>query len=243
MKKNLIKRILFIVGIAIVIMIAVSIMIKYDVEGEKELPFSISKILLVSTVSSEVNDDAENIWNIDVTQVNDVYMYINKTSEEDITIKEIKFENFALNKKPEIGNVKLLLPTGEIDHLYDQSTQNYLNTGFSYFGGKIDDLKDLEISNNGGILGFRFSLDDLGSFVSNENEEIIYDGRLLSNLGVTIEQIKFSVSFDIVITTSDNVNYKSKLYLDLPIESVIEEGSSNKEITKFDNLVFKRVNE
>jgi hypothetical protein len=51
------------------------------------------------------------------------------------------------------------------------------------------------------------------------------------------------VSFDIVITTSDNVNYKSKLYLDLPIESVIEEGSSNKEITKFDNLVFKRVNE
>jgi hypothetical protein len=112
---------------------------------------------------------------------------------------------------------------------------------FSYVGGKIDNLKDQEIANTGGVLGFRFSLNNLGNFVSSENGEVIYDGRLLSNLGLTIEDIAFSVGFDIIITTDKNVSYQSKMYLDLPIETVIEEGSSNKSITNFDGMVFKRV--
>ena len=57
MRKNLFKRCLFLAIIAILLMIVISIIIKYDVEGEKELPFSISKILLVSTINGKVNDD------------------------------------------------------------------------------------------------------------------------------------------------------------------------------------------
>ena len=93
MKKNLFKRCLFLVSIAIIAMIVVSIIIKYDVEGEKRLPFAISKILLVSTVDGHVVDDPNNIWNIGVTQVNDIFMYINKGIEGDTTIKEIKIES------------------------------------------------------------------------------------------------------------------------------------------------------
>lgn len=241
MKKNLVKRCLFLVSIAIILMIVISIIIKYDVEGEKRLPFSISKILLVSTVDGHVVDDPANIWNIGVTQVNDVFMYINKTIEGDTTIKEIKFENFNVNKTQQKGKVKLLRPTGELSNLYTHSEQDYLNESITYTGGVIDDMKSLEIANNGGILGFRFSIEDLGSYVSNENQEIIYDGRLLSNLGIGIEEIKFNVSFDIIITTSNNVSYKGTIKLDMPVDTVIEEGSSNLEITDFNDVVFKRI--
>lgn len=241
MKKNLIKKCLFLAGIVISLVIVALIMKKYEVEGEKTLPFSISKIFLVSTVDGKVVDDPVNIWNIRVTQVNDIYMYINKTIDSDLTLEEIRLENFNLTKSPQKGNIKLLRPTGELSNLYTYSEQNYLSEGITYRGDIIDDMKSLEISNNGGVLGFRFSLEDLGSYVSNEVEEITYDGKLLSNLGINIEEIKFNVEFDIIIKTSDDVNYKGTLKLDLPIDRVIEEGSSSLEVTDFSNIIFKRV--
>ena len=139
------------------------------------------------------------------------------------------------------GNIKLLRPTGELSNLYTYSEQDYLNSDITYQGGVIDDMKSLEIANNGGILGFRFLINDLGKYISNENEEIIYDGNLLKNLGINLEQIQFSVSFDIIITTSDDIGYKGTVNIDMPIDSIIEEGSSHKEITDFSNVVFKRI--
>lgn len=241
MKKNLFKKCLFFIGIIISLIIVALIMIRYEKEGEKVLPFSISKIFLVSTVDGKVVDDPTNIWNIGVTQVNDIYMYIDKTMDTEISLKEIKLENFILNKEPQKGKVKLLRPTGELSNLYTYSQQNYLTEGISYMGASIDDMKSLEISNNGGVLGFRFSLEELGSYISNEASEITYDGKLLSNLGVKIEEIQFNVAFDVIITTSDDISYKGTLNLELPIETVIDEGSSNKEMTNFDEIIFKRV--
>ncbi len=239
--KNFLKKFLFISVIVIMLLIVAFIIIQYDAEGEKSLPFSINKILLVSTVNGDIVDDPSNIWNINITQVNDIYMYINKTEETDLTIKEIKLENFNIVNKPQKGNVKLLRPTGELSNLYTYSEQDYLSSEIVYQGGVIDDMKALEIANTGGVLGFRFSLNDLGTYVSNENEQIIYDGNLLKNLNISLEEIKFSASFDIIITTSDNINYKGTVSIEMPIDTIIEEGSSHKEITDFNNVVFKRV--
>ena len=242
MKKRIFKKCLFAAFLVILFTIVISIMLKYDVEGERELPFSISKLLIISTVDGSLNEDSENIWNIGITQVNDLYMYIDKTIEDDEqTLKEIKIENFVVNKNPSKGKLKVLRPTGEIANLYTHSHQDYLNDKIIYTGGVIDDLKSLEISNNGGILGFRVAVEELGNYISNEDEEITYDGKLLSNLGVTIPEIAFDMSFDIIIKTSKNISFKGTINLNMPIETVIEEGSSSKEITDFSNVVFKRI--
>lgn len=242
MRKRIFKKCLFAAFLVILFTIVISIMLKYDVEGEKELPFSISKLLIISTVDGSLNEDSENIWNIGITQVNDLYMYIDKTIEDDEqTIKEIKIENFVVNKNPSKGKLKVLRPTGEIANLYTHSHQDYLNDKIIYTGGVIDDLKSLEISNNGGILGFRVAVEELGNYISNEDEEITYDGKLLSNLGVTVLEIAFDMSFDIIITTSENISFKGTINLNMPIDTVIEDGSSSKEITDFSNVVFKRI--
>lgn len=240
-KNNVFKNSIFALIICIFLMIVFSIMVKYDVEGEKEMPFSLDKILLVSTVDGDIIEDTENLWNIGVTQVNDVYMYINKKVENDITIENITFNNFVINKPMQKGKLKLLRPTGELSNLYSLSEQDYLNEGITYLGGKIDDMKSLEIGNNGGIVGFRLAITDLGSYVSNENTEIIYDGRLLSHLGVTEEELDFNISFDIIIETSDRVKYKGTATMSMPVQGFIENGSANLEITDLTNLVFKRI--
>ena len=240
-KNNVLKKCIFSMIICILLMVVFSIMVKYDVEGEKQLPFSISKILLVSTVDGDIVEDNQNIWNIAVTQVNDVYMYITKTNDEEITIDSISLNNFIINQAPKKGTLKLLRPTGELSNLYSLSEQDYLSEGITYLGGSVDDMKSLEIGNNGGILGFRMSVIDLGSYVSNEDTEIIYDGRLLSNLGVIEQELTFDISFDIIIETSDHVKYKGTTSLKMPVEGFIEKGSESLEITDFTNLVFKRI--
>lgn len=240
-KNNMLKKCIFSTVICILLMIVFSIMVKYNVEGEKELPFSIKKILLVSTVDGDRVEDTENIWNIDVTQVNDVYMYIQKENEEDVTIISITLNNFVVNKKPQKGKLKLLRPTGELSNLYSLSEQDYLSEGITYLGGSVDDMKSLEIGNTGGILGFRMSITGLGAYISNEDTEIIYDGRLLTNIGITEEELNFDISFDIIIETSDGVKYKGTTSLQMPVKGFIEKGSENLEITDFKNLVFKRI--
>lgn len=240
MLKNIIKRIVFVVLIAGAILAVAFIMLKYNVEGEKNLPFSISKIFIVSTVDGQANDDPENIFNVSIEQVNDVYIYFDKTIEDEQTIKEVKLDNFTITKSPEKGTPKILRPTGELSNLYTYSEEDYLGKSITYVGGRIDDMKALEISNDGGVLGFRSSLTGLGNFVSNETTEISYDGSLLSGLGINIENIKYTLNFDIIITTSENINFKGNMELNLPLENVIQNGTESIELTDFNDIIFKR---
>ena len=240
-KKKIFKRCIFAVVVVILIMIALSIMLKYEVEGEKSLPYELDKILMVSTVDGEFIDDQEHIWNISITEINDLYIYINPKEKTEETIKQITIENFNLVKTPQKGNIKIYRPTADLEQLYTYSEQNYLNDKIVYTGGKLDDMKILEIANNGGMLGFRVALEDLGTYISNEDTEIIYDGRLLQNLGISLEEIKLQLGFDMIIETNSNVSYKCSLNIEMPTDEIIEQGSSKIEITDFSNVIFKRI--
>jgi len=238
---KLLKKSIFLSIIVILVMAVIFIIVKYEVEGEKQLPYYISKMLLISTVDGEKIEDEENIWNINISQINDLYIYIDSANTTKETIDQITIENFTINKNPEKGDIKIYRPTGDLNNLYTYSEQNYLNEQIIYTGSVIDDLKSLEIANTGGVIGFRIALQNLGSYISNDETEVIYDGNLLSNLDITIEEVKLDISFDIIIKTSDNVSFKGTINLNTPISTIIDQGSSNMEITDFENIVFKRI--
>lgn len=240
-KSSIIKRCLFIAFIVILLGVVAYIIFKYESEGEKTLPYNIEKILIVSTVAGNVNEDSENLWNINLKQNNDIFIYIKEQEKTKNTIKSIKMENFQINKNLSKGNLKLYRPTGELNNLYTYSEQDYFNDSLVYTGSKIDDLKNLEISNIGGVIGFRTSLENLGNYVSNEDTEIAYNGTLLSKVGINLEDIKYNLSFDIIIETSDDVKYKGKIKFDCPAGDIITEGAVNTEITDFSNVIFKRI--
>ncbi len=240
-KSQIFKKSIFLFCVFIVLMVIISNMVKYQVEGEKSLPYSISKIFVISTVEGMPIDDGQNIWNINVKQANDLYFYIDKNEVTEETIKQITIENFNVTKAPAKGEVAIYRPTGDLGKTYMHSEQNYLGESITYTGATIDDLKTLEIANNGGVISCRVALDNLGNYISNDSTEITYDGKLLQNIGLTLEQIKFSLSFDILIETNENVTFKGTISLDMPAEDIIENGSSNFEITDFENVVFKRI--
>lgn len=240
-KTRLFKRCLFVFCIMIVLMGVVSVIVKYEVEGEKTLPYQLSKIFVISTVEGTPIDDGTNIWNINVKQANDLYFYMEKNNSTEETIKRITIENFQVTKTPAKGNLAIYRPTGDLNNLYTFSEQNYLNESLTYTGAAIDDLKTLEIGNEGGVFACRMALNDLGTYISNETTEITYDGSLLQNIGVTEEEIQFDISFDMLIETNKNVTYKGTIAVHLPAQNIIAQGTSNFEITDFGEVIFKRL--
>lgn len=238
-----IKRISFIVFLLVMIGVVYYIIKRYDVEGEKSLPFSIDKMFIVSTVDGKKNEDAENLWNISLAQVNDVYVYMSKNTDSKVTVKEITLDNFKVDNGPVKGNLILKRPTGDKNNLYTYSEQDYLNSNLTYVGAKVDDWKNLEISNAGGVMAFRFELANLGNYVSSEDVEINYNGTLLPKIGITNEDIKYDVSYDMTIKTSDNVKFRGNIKTSFPVGNIIEEGNSHTELTDFSGVIFKRVKE
>lgn len=242
MKKDIIKKCLFFSFLIIAITIVISIVVKYNVEGEKTLPYKLDKLLIISRLDTENNNDETNLWNINLNQNNNIFIYLSKTNNTNETIKEIKLENFKITSKPKIGNIKIYRPTGDLNNLYEYSKQDYLNSNITFEGSSVDTLKNLEIGNTGGMLGFRISLENFGNYISNNaDEELIYDASLLQKAGVNLEDTKFSISFDILISLNSNITYKGTIDLNLPTENIIDDPESFIEITNFDNVVFKRI--
>ena len=241
MKKDIIKKCLFLTFLVVTITIVIAIVAKYNVEGEKSLPYSLSKILIVSRIDTKSNEDPNNLWNISLTENNNIFIYINKNTNTDETIQEIKLENFQTNDSHN-KNIKIYRPTGDLNNLYEHSSQDYLTSNITYTGASVDTLKNLEIGNSGGMIGFRVSLENLGNYVSNNyDEEIVYDGNLITKAGLTMEDIEFSISFDLIITLNSGITYKGTITLDLPNEDIITNSESYLEITNFDDIIFKRI--
>ncbi len=75
---------------------------------------------------------------------------------------------------------------------------------------------------------------------SSDNEEIKHDGTILSEIGVTQDEIKCKVSFDITIELVSGNKFTGTISLELPVGNIITAGTSNYEKTDFSDVIFKR---
>lgn len=241
-KVNILKKCLFLAFLIVTIVVVFSIVIKYHVEGESTLPYSIEKILIVSRVDTKTNEDAENLWNVGLTENNNIFITIKKDSNStNDTIKDIQISNFNIQSAPKLGKISIYRPTGDLNNLYVHSEQNYLGSSITYTGAKVDTLKTLEVRNEGGMIGFRVSLEDLGNYISNNyEEELVYDGSLLAKAGISSNDIKFEISFDLTINLNSGVSFVGTINLELPSGDIINEKEPYIELTDFSDVIFKR---
>jgi len=78
-----------------------------------------------------------------------------------------------------------------------------------------------------------------GKYTSNE-ETVMHDGTILPKIGVTDDEIKAKISFDITIKLVSGTNYSGRVTLNLPVGNITTEGTSNFEKTDFSDVIFKR---
>ena len=229
----IIFAILFVVGV---------ISLKYNVEGEGNLPFYVSKISIISNVEGTDVEDNTNKWNLQVNQNNDIYLYIKKNHDYKDTeiIESIKLNNFNIEQNSKIGEIKLLKPDSNVDSVIFKNTSENEVDSIEYIGDMDSSIKEMKISNQGGLVVFRYAINNLGNYVSNDDEQINHS-ELLKKLNVNNDDLKFKVSFDIYITLNGGKAYKSNVDLELPVNDVVNQGTQSMEYTDLENIVFKRM--
>ena len=243
-KSEILKRAILLLILIIAFGIVLSIMIKYTQEGETNMPFNLSEIIVVS--SAEGIDKAENPdnnkWNLDIMQYNDIYLQISKNDNYDKNayIESISLENFSFND-PRIGNTRLYMPNSTEEKLFSYDDSFLINRVLTYKGADSSNSKTLEISRQGGKILFRVANTDVGELVSNENLEIKQDGTIISNTNVTMDDLKYNISFDLVIKTNITT-YRGTVNLELPVGDIITNGTAQLDQKDCSNIIFKREN-
>ena len=229
----IIFAILFIAGI---------ISLKYNVEWEGNPPFNLSKISIICNIDGTDTEDTENKWNLEVNQNNDIYLYIKKNENYKYTetISSVVINNFNIVKSPSVGQLKLFKPDVDVENvIFISSSENETNS-IEYEGDINSNIKNMKISNQGGIVVFRYAITGIGSYISNDDGEINHN-ELLKKLSVNYDDLKFEVSFDININLDSKKSYKANMKLELPIGNVVDDGIQSKENTDLENIIFKRI--
>ena len=242
-KKRILRKYIFIAFLLLITAIVILLMIKYNVEGEKNMPFKLSKIVVQSTIDTKSREGTGNLWDLELTQNNDIYIYIekNKNIESESKLKSIKIKRTSSIVKPKKGQISVLLPTSNnINKIFLNSTENYLNKTIEYNANTSDNLEKQEICQDGGMIAFRISNQNIGEYISNEGDEIKYDKSLLEEAGIDESELKFTAEIDLVIELSEDEKYKGTISLELPTDTFENRGSITTEITDTSKIIFKR---
>lgn len=267
--KQRIKFSAVIIVVSIIVAIAIFTVLRYEVEGERNMPFQLEKIIVISsatTVDNETNQNnnwqnsnenvqnientselqrqsnGENyIWHEKVIQTNDVYIYIDKNpnlKNEEI-IKNVRIENIQILENVKLGKIQVYMPNSLDDGLYKYVNEFLVNSSLTYTGAISDNKKNLEIGNQGGCICISFANVGVGEYKSNDDIQIEQGAYILEKMNIANEDLKFTVSFDLIIEVQDK-SYKTNIKLDLPIENVVGKKETHKEITDFSKVIFKR---
>ena len=231
---------MILVIIAIILFVVGMLVLRYNVEGETNMPFNLTKMTIISTQEGFDDGQTETRWSFDVHQANDIYLYIDKNDSYDKTevIQSVVVDNFQIEAN-NTENIKLYKPDAEAENVIFQYKDEDIMQSLEYTGDVESDLKNLKISNQGGIVAFRCSNNNVAKYQSNEEE--INHNELLKKAGVTQEELKINLTFNLSIKLESGKEYQAEITTELPTGNVIEEGNTSIEITNFDDIVFKRI--
>ena len=208
----------------------------------KETIFSIDKIVFFSScdsknkTSSQTNFTIENLYsytdialfiNNKVEKVeNDNLKEENKTEEQNTaenTLKKVKITNIKFTKKPQLGTGNLYYKNvnnfakGEIEE--KNKIQNELEFNVTS-ENQIDLSTPILYNNCANPITLSYINQNIKTdyTMTDTQNPITYNGKLLKRCGVSIESIKASVSFDLEIENNRNQKYKTTVYFDIPYE-------------------------
>ena len=241
LNKKIFHVILIIVIIYAILFVGGIMALKYQVEGEANMPFKITKISIVESVEGMANEGASEKWNLNVNENNDIYVYIEKNSSYGKTeiIQEVEINNIIINKPNEKGELKLYKPVVDEKRMFINAQENEISN-IIYTGELESNIKEQKISNQGGIVAFRYGINNISQYVSDTDEQIDHS-QLLKLTNITQEDLQTKLSFNIIIKLTSGKKYQATINLDVPTDEIIKKGTFGTEIKEPDGIIFKRI--
>lgn len=230
-----------VISIIIISMLLIGgiITLKYNVEGETNMPFDLTKITIISSSEGVDKETTDTKWAFDIYQANDIYLYIDKNEYYGRTeaIKSVVIDNIQIEAKNR-DNVKIYKPDSQEEKLIFKNKDENVIDRLEFLGDMETNIKNFKISNQGGLVAFRCSNNNIVEFKS-DDEEITHN-QLLKKAGIVNDDIKINLTFDLSISLEEGREYKATIKLELPTGDVVENGTTSTEITDLKEYVFKR---
>ena len=245
MYRNVKQKIFHSVIIAVIIIAILCVggmfILRYQVEGESNMPFKISKISIIESVEGTESQETEEKWNLNVDENNDIYIYIEKNSAYGKTeiIQSVDIKNINISKSKEKGIVALYKPVQDEKRMFVNKEENEI-TEITYEGDLESNIKEQKISNQGGIIAFRYGINDISQYISQDAEEIDHS-QLLKLTNITEDDLKTTLTFDIIINLTSGKKYQAPISIDIPTDEIIEKGTVGIDKTDLNNIIFKRI--
>ena len=231
---------MIIVILAVILFVVGILVLRYNVEGETNMPFELSKISVISSSGGNSLEAVDTRWKYSIYQSNDIYLYIDKNSNDAETeaISSILINNIHVDGQNS-DKVKIYRPDSQAESQMFVNQDTNVVEQIEYKGAMESNLKNLEISNQGGLIVFRCLYDNLDEYSS--NDDVINYQELLSKTGITNEELKAKLTFDFTIKTENGKEYNTNISLDIPIGDVVGQGTTSMEITDMSGFIFKRI--
>lgn len=248
--KKLVKQIIFIILIIVLIIILFflfnhiynQLRKKKEFENEilsfseknEETVFSINKIIFFSScdsknkTSSQTNFTIENLY-----AYTDIAIFIDNGQKEissENTLKNVKITNIKFTKQPELGTGNLYYKNvnnfakSEIDENNKIENELQFETTSK---DEVDLSKPVLYNNCANPITLSYVNQNIKTdyTMTDTQNPITYNGKLLKRCGVSVKAINTSISFDIEIENNKNQKFRTTIYFDIPYES--EEKSIN----------------
>ena len=133
--RKIFHTIVIVIIIFVILCVAGILILRYQVEGETNMPFSISKISIIQSVEGNELTEGEEKWKFNVNQNNDIYVYIEKNSSYGKTevIDSVEINNITISKTNQTGETKLYKPVQDESVMFKNLAENEI-TDIKYEG-------------------------------------------------------------------------------------------------------------
>ncbi len=189
--------------------------------------FSINKIVLFSSANANSVINSNNTITIsDLCQYTDIAVFIDNSTNSynsENTLKSVSIENITMNTSPKIGTTNLYyknlnnFSTPKFDTEY--KIDNSLNFNISS-EDEIDYSSPTLYNNCANPITISYVNSNLiDSYTINNENQISYDGSLLKECNIILNDLQCSFSFYIIIENNLGHKYRCPVYIDIPLSN------------------------
>lgn len=202
-------------------------MIEISDENETSI-FNIQKILLYSSANAIDNSENQSLKDLSICQYTDLSIYIdNSSSSSELTdkntIKELYIDNINITSTSDIGskvlNYKNPLNFGQYKEVQSPDNNridfNVINTNQENENSNYDEPTFYTDCSNPITLGY-LNKDILTNYsVSNDSNTISFNGKVLQETNINLEDINYTLTFNIHIVNNLNQKFVYHMKLDV----------------------------
>lgn len=217
MKKQKIFIVLLTLIISILLLVVViNLVFKKDTVNEGKC--RVTDVILTSSAELENKSEANEKWSIDLSQRNKLSFLI--TTATDINISRVYLKDLKVKGTDKVVFEQL---NSEIKVNLSPEKQD-LDLEYTLDENGLMKIELLAINEN--ILK--------NWEIPEDTKEIVYDGRLLKDVGMSIKDIEFKLSFKLCIEEKTGKTNEMKVEMKLPNEELIENGADVRRLSTKD---------